>query len=67
MAWHHSGFSVHAGNQIAMDDRDGQKALEEYILLQECRHALSFMPGVELFQCASIRNWATVPPCCCRS
>jgi hypothetical protein len=32
MAWHHSGFSVHAGNQIARDDRDGQKALAEYIL-----------------------------------
>jgi hypothetical protein len=22
MAWHHSGFSVHAGNQIARDYRD---------------------------------------------
>ncbi len=32
MAWHHSGFSVHAGNRIARDDRDGQKALAEYIL-----------------------------------
>jgi len=32
MAWHHSGFSVPAGNQIARDDRDGQKALAEYIL-----------------------------------
>jgi hypothetical protein len=32
MAWHHSGFSVHAGNQIARDDREGQKALAEYIL-----------------------------------
>ncbi len=32
IAWHHSGFSVHAGNQIARDDRDGQKALAEYIL-----------------------------------
>ena len=32
MAWHHSGFSVHAGNAIAPDDRDGQKALAEYIL-----------------------------------
>ncbi len=31
MAWRHSGFSVHAGNQIARDDRDGQKALAEYI------------------------------------
>jgi hypothetical protein len=26
------GFGVHAGNQIARDDRDGQKALAEYIL-----------------------------------
>jgi hypothetical protein len=26
------GFSVHADNQIARDDRDGQKALAEYIL-----------------------------------
>jgi hypothetical protein len=32
MAWHHSGFSVHAGDQIARDDRDGQKALAQYIL-----------------------------------
>ncbi len=32
MARHHSGFSVHAGNQIARDDRDGQKALAEYLL-----------------------------------
>jgi hypothetical protein len=32
MAWHHSGFSVHAGNQIARDDHEGQKALAEYIL-----------------------------------
>jgi hypothetical protein len=32
LAWHHSGFSVHAGNRIARDDRDGQKALAEYIL-----------------------------------
>ena len=32
MNWRHSGFSVHAGNQIARDDRDGQKALAEYIL-----------------------------------
>ncbi len=32
MGWHHSGFSVHAGNRIARDDRDGQKALAEYIL-----------------------------------
>ena len=24
MAWHHSGFSVHAGNEIARDDREGQ-------------------------------------------
>ena len=32
MAWHHSGFSIHAGNQIARDDREGQKALAEYIL-----------------------------------
>jgi hypothetical protein len=31
IAWHHSGFSVHAGNQIARDDRDGRKALAEYI------------------------------------
>ena len=32
MAWHHSGFSVHAGNEIARDDRDVRKALAEYIL-----------------------------------
>jgi len=32
MAWHHSGFSVHAGNRIAADDRDGQKVLAEYIM-----------------------------------
>ena len=32
MVWYHSGFSVHAGNQIARDDRDGRKALAEYIL-----------------------------------
>jgi hypothetical protein len=32
MNWRHSGFSVHAGNQIAQDDRDGQKALAEYVL-----------------------------------
>ena len=32
MAWHHSGFGVHAGNQIARDEREGQKALAEYIL-----------------------------------
>ena len=32
MAWHHSGFSAHAGNQITTDDRDGRKALAEYIL-----------------------------------
>jgi len=32
MNWRHSGFSVHAGNQIARDDRDGQQALAEYIL-----------------------------------
>ena len=32
MNWRHSGFSVHAGNQIARDDRNGQKALAEYIL-----------------------------------
>jgi hypothetical protein len=32
MAWHHSGFSVRAGNRIARDDREGQKALAEYIL-----------------------------------
>jgi hypothetical protein len=32
MDWRHSGFSVHAGNRIARDDRDGQKALVEYIL-----------------------------------
>lgn len=28
----HSGFSVHAGNRIARDDRDGRPALAEYIL-----------------------------------
>jgi hypothetical protein len=32
MACHHSGFSVHPGNPIARDDRNGQKALAEYIL-----------------------------------
>jgi len=32
MVWQHSGFSIHAGNQIARDDREGQKALAEYIL-----------------------------------
>ena len=32
MAWHHSGFSEHAGNPIARDHRNGQKALAEYIL-----------------------------------
>jgi len=32
LAWHHSGFSVHAGNRIARHDHDGQKALAEYIL-----------------------------------
>jgi hypothetical protein len=32
MDWRHSGFSVHAGNRIARDDLDGQKALAEYIL-----------------------------------
>jgi hypothetical protein len=31
-AWHHSGFSVHAGNEIAREDRGGQKAMAEYIL-----------------------------------
>ena len=31
MNWRHSGFSVHAGNRIARDDRDGQKALVEDI------------------------------------
>ena len=28
MNWRHSGFSVHVGNRIAADDRDGQRALE---------------------------------------
>jgi len=32
MNWRHSGFSVHAGNRIARDDRDGQQAPAEYIL-----------------------------------
>ena len=32
MAWHHGGFSVHAGNRIASDDLDGQRALAEYIM-----------------------------------
>jgi hypothetical protein len=32
MNWCHSGFSVHVGNRIAADDRDGQRALAEYIL-----------------------------------
>jgi hypothetical protein len=32
MDWRHSGFNVHAGNRIARDDREGQKALAEYIL-----------------------------------
>jgi hypothetical protein len=32
MNWRHSGFSVHAETRIARDDRDGQKALAEYIL-----------------------------------
>jgi hypothetical protein len=32
MAWHHSGFSVHVGNRIAADDREGQRALAEYIM-----------------------------------
>jgi len=32
LAWHQSGFNVHAGNRIARDDRNGQKALAEYIL-----------------------------------
>ncbi len=32
MNWRHSGFRVHAGNRIARDDRDGQKAVAEYIL-----------------------------------
>jgi hypothetical protein len=32
MNWRHSGFSVHAGNRIARDDRDGRKALAEYSL-----------------------------------
>ena len=32
MNWRHSGFSVHAGNQIARDDREGHQALAEYIL-----------------------------------
>jgi hypothetical protein len=32
MGWHHSGFSVHAGNRIASDDRQGQQALAEYSL-----------------------------------
>jgi hypothetical protein len=32
MAWRHSGFSVHIGNRIAADDREGQMALAEYIM-----------------------------------
>ncbi len=32
MGWHHSGFSVYTGNCIARDDRDGQRALAEYVL-----------------------------------
>jgi len=32
MNWRHSGFSVHVGNRIAADDREGQRALAEYIL-----------------------------------
>jgi DTW domain-containing protein YfiP len=32
MAWRHSGFSVHIGNRIAADDRDGQRMLAEYIM-----------------------------------
>jgi len=32
MNWRHSGFSTHVGNRIAADDRDGQRALAEYIL-----------------------------------
>ena len=31
MGWHRGGFSVYAGNRIARDDRDGQRALTEYI------------------------------------
>jgi hypothetical protein len=27
MAWHHCGFSVHAGNHLARDDREGQQSL----------------------------------------
>jgi hypothetical protein len=26
MGWHHSGFSVHAGNRIARDDWGGQES-----------------------------------------
>lgn len=46
MAWHHSGFSVHAGNRIASNGRDGQKALAEYLV----RNAFS-----EQKACAGLR------------
>jgi hypothetical protein len=32
MNWHHSGLSVHDGNRLARDDRDGQQVLAPYIL-----------------------------------
>ena len=32
MAWLHSGFSVHIGNRIAAEDKEGQRALAEYIM-----------------------------------
>ena len=32
MNWHHSGFSVYAGNRIARDDKAGQEALAHYIM-----------------------------------
>ena len=32
MNWHHSGFSVYAGNRVARDDRVGQEALAQYIM-----------------------------------
>ena len=32
MNWHHSGFSVYAGNRINRDNKAGQEALAQYIM-----------------------------------
>jgi hypothetical protein len=53
MACHHSGFSVHPGNPIARDDRNGQKALAEYVLrnaFSEKKACPELVEGVGLFR-----------------